>query len=229
MLALITLTVAVVLGGLRLSGVPSTASSTASAVTLSDGSILYVQKREVTIAEWTQCHEAGACSLRIKSRKANDTDYPATGLNWFDVKEYVAWANRTRPGRFRLPAAQEWNEIAREVMPEKPDPIFTDPNLRWASSYLTESNTKRALRPSGSFAMTSHGIEDLDGSVWEWTSDCYAGPEKGFDRENCPAFFVAGEHVAAIPVFTRDPARGGCATGSPPPHLGLRLVSDNPL
>ncbi|MEC8042421.1 MAG: formylglycine-generating enzyme family protein, partial [Pseudomonadota bacterium] len=36
-------------------------------------------------------------------------------------------------------------------------------------------------------------------------------------------------HVAAIPYLVRDPARGGCAVGSPPAHLGMRLISDEAL
>jgi hypothetical protein len=37
---------------------------------------------------------------------------------------------------------------------------------------------------------------------------------------------MGGEHVAAMSYLIRNPARGGCAVGTPPAHLGLRLVSD---
>jgi len=198
-------------------------------VTLPDGRSIHVQEYEVTVAEWNRCHDAGACTLRLHPRgEGQGIDYPATGLNWFDVNEYLGWID-VGSGTFRLPTTAEWNAMARSVLPEKPAPIFTDPALRWASAYLTMPQPQRRLRPSGSFATTPEGVADLDGSVWEWTSDCYAGAEKGFGADDCPAFFVGGEHVAAIPVFTRDPARGGCAVGSPPPHLGMRLVSDRPL
>lgn len=215
--------------GLRLFRSAPTPHVATNPVVLSDGRQIHVQTHEVTIVEWNRCHAAGGCSLKLKRRKTAKSDYPATGLNWFDVNEYLEWINHVHPATFRLPTAKEWDEIAREVLPEKPDPLFTDPELRWASSYLTAPSTSRKLRPTGSFKTTQDGITDLNGSVWEWTSDCYASAEKGFDESNCPAYFVGGEHIAAIPVFTRDPARGGCAVGSPPPHLGLRLVSDNPV
>ena len=87
----------------------------------------------------------------------------------------------------------------------------------------------RTLRPIGSFKTTSSGIADLNGNVWEWTSDCYAGSLQNVEKSKCPAFYVGGEHVAAVPVFTRKPAQGGCAVGTPPAHLGLRLVSEEPV
>ncbi|MEY8099922.1 formylglycine-generating enzyme family protein, partial [Falsihalocynthiibacter sp. S25ZX9] len=61
------------------------------------------------------------------------------------------------------------------------------------------------------------------------TADCYSGDSGNSDLAKCPAYFVAGEHIAAITIFTRDPARGGCAVGSPPAHLGLRLMTDTPV
>jgi formylglycine-generating enzyme required for sulfatase activity len=107
--------------------------------------------------------------------------------------------------------------MAAEVLPHTPDPIFTDPDLRWAFAYLTSPQTKRTLRPIGSFETTSQGIVDLNGSVWEWTQDCYRGEADGQ---------VLSDHYPAMSFLVRDPARGGCAVRSPPAHLGMRLVSD---
>jgi len=119
--------------------------------------------------------------------------------------------------------------MAEPVLPETPDPIFTDPSLSWASDYLLEQRTERRLRPSGSWSMTNEGIADLNGSVWEWTQDCYIDDTDTVRIPTCPAYHVGGEHEAVIPFLVRDPARGGCAVGAPPPHLGMRLVTDHPL
>lgn len=194
------------------------------------GGPLFVQAREVTIAEWNRCHEDGACTLRLKPPPGGRAaEWPATGLNWLDVNEYLVWINRVSRHAFRLPTAREWHAMAEPVLPETPDPIFTDPSLSWASDYLLEDRTERRLRPSGSWSMTEQGIADLNGSVWEWTQDCYIDGSGTERMPQCPAYIVGGEHEAVIPFLVRDPARGGCAVGAPPPHLGMRLVTDHPL
>lgn len=200
----------------------------AQRVTLKDGRALRVQIREVTMAEWQACHDAGACELSFSAR-IKTADYPATGLSYPDAMQFVAWINSQTDTGWRLPSAAEWTELSAEVLPQKPDPIFTDPSLTWASTYLTEANrTGRALRPSGAFSTTSTGITDLDGNVWEWTQDCYAGADgqQPSDPDRCPAFIMGGEHEAVMSYLVRDPARGGCAVGAPPAHLGMRLVAD---
>ena len=45
----------------------------------------------------------------------------------------------------------------------------------------------------------------------------------------CAAYWAGGEHLSAMSYLIRDPARGGCAVGTPPAHLGMRLVTDTPL
>lgn len=200
----------------------------AQAVVMSDGRAVYTQKHEVTVTEWNRCVAEGGCDLTLHTRPDQDpVTTPATGLSFVDVQQYVSWINKKTRHDFRLPTAKEWNTMAAAVLPEKPDPLFTDPSLTWASSYLIEGLTPRALKPQGSFSISPEGIADLDGSVWEWTMECYDGLESGTLPDRCPAFFVGGEHLAAMSYLVRDPARGGCAIGTPPAHLGVRLVSDD--
>lgn len=225
--------VALVGAALVLRGPDSSTSShpdiiRANTVTLQDGRSLRVQTHEVTVSEWQACHDAGICELDF-SNKVRGAEYPATGLSYPDAMQFIAWINRQSDAGWRLPTAAEWIELSSEVMPAQPAPIFTDPSLTWASAYLTEANrTGRALRPSGAFSTTSSGITDLDGNVWEWTQDCYAGADgqEPVDPARCPAFIMGGEHEAVMSYLVRDPARGGCAVGAPPAHLGMRLVSD---
>lgn len=196
-------------------------------VVLPDGHKIFVQKYEVTIAQWNSCHADGACEQALRPPAGHDArTVPATGLNFSDVSQYLAWINSKARHPFRLPTSKEWAFMAQKVMPKKHDPIFTDPDLRWASAYLTEGLAPRVLKDQGAFSTSPEGIVDLDGSVWEWTSDCYAGTGIAPDPERCPAYYVAGEHMAVIPFLVRDPARGGCAVGAPPAHLGFRLVTD---
>ena len=196
-------------------------------VILSTGTHLFVQTYEVSVAEWNTCHESGACTLRLRARPDQEAHLtPATGLSYVDVGEYLGWVNKTTGAAFRLPTMDEWTQMAASVLPDASPPTFTDPSLTWASAYLTEGLAPRALKPRGSFSISPEGIADLDGSVWEWTQACFAGASGDVDPARCPAFYVGGEHVAAMSYLIRDPARGGCAVGSPPAHLGMRLVTE---
>ena len=195
-------------------------------ITLADngGRALRVSRHEVTVASWRQCFADGGCSHMPVSPSVSD-QLPVTGVNWLDVNEYLNWANAREGGGLRLPTLDEWRVIARSLAHEKPPPLFTDPRLAWAANYGQETAQSGPPRVGGSFATTPEGISDLDGNVWEWTSSC-AKPR--FGGNLCPAYIAAGEHEAAVSVFVRDPASGGCATGTPPTHLGFRLVADAP-
>lgn len=197
------------------------------AVRLGTDHVLYVSRTEITVKEWSLCHTEGGCTLQL--RAPDDLqDYPATGISFVDAQEFIAWIN-TGPGpTYRLPTKAEWYAFADEVLPETPDPIFTAPELRWASAYLVEApGVDRALHPTGAFSTTSTGLRDLDGNVWEWTQDCYDGDSARTDPANCPAFIMGGLHESVMPYLVRDPANGGCASGLPPAHLGFRLVTES--
>ena len=183
------------------------------------GHALQVSRHEVTVASWRRCFADGGCSHMPVSPSVSDK-LPVTGVNWFDVNEYLNWANARDGGGLRLPTLAEWRVIARAIAHEKPAPLFTDPQLAWAANYGQETAQSGPPRVVGSFSTTPEGISDLDGNVWEWTSSC---AKPGFG-DHCPAYVAAGEHEAAVSIFVRDPASGGCATGTPPTHLGFRLV-----
>ena len=194
-------------------------------VALEDGRTLWVARHEVAIADWRICAADGGCpDLGIPPSASGDL--PVTGANWFDVEAYLAWANARADGRLRLPAVAEWRIAARSLAHEKPAPRFADPRLAWAADYGTENAPSGPPRPAGSFTTTPEGVSDLDGNVWEWTATCAAMGFDGANAERCPAYIAAGAHEAAVSAFVRDPAAGGCAAGTPPSHLGFRLVSD---
>ena len=191
------------------------------------GRQLYVARIEVTFADWQQCFDAGGCRFMPKLPAGKSAaEFPVVGVNWFDVSEYLAWINWQTGKNLRLPTLAEWRWIARDSLRNAPPRLFDDPRLSWAANYGSETPVSAELQKSRSFSRSSDGIFDLDGNVWEWTSDCAADGFTAKDRDRCPAYFVGGEHIAAIPVFVRDPASGGCSTGVPPANLGLRLVSD---
>ena len=222
--------VAIVLGTLVISwaGLPHDASLREHMlpVKMAVDQTLLVSQFEVTAEDWQRCvHEKG-CSHQPRVT-GGQTRRPITGVNWFDVNGYLNRANALSGGGLRLPTKDEWYWLNRSLVKPKPAPLFTDPRLAWAAEYGQEKSPGGPVRPSGTFATTPDGISDLDGNVWEWTKSCAA---QGFEGKNAgyrSAYVVEGEHEAVIPVFERNPASGGCATGSPPTYLGFRLVSSN--
>jgi len=224
--------VAVVLGTLVVSwaGLPHDTSFREAMVPVKMGGsankTLHVSHVEVTVADWQRCVHENGCSHMPKVA-GSEMHKPITGINWFDVNEYLHWANIKSGGGLRLPTREEWNWLNRSLVKPKPAPLFDDPRMAWAAQYGQEITLGGPVRRSGSFSTTPDGVADLDGNVWEWTMSCADVGFDGKERNYCPAMFVEGGHEAVIPVFERNPAAGGCATGTPPTYLGLRLVADD--
>ena len=186
------------------------------------GAGFQVMKHEVPIAMWQQCVSEGGCSFMPKpGLGASDDTYPVTGIGALDAQDFVVWARKRTGQNVRLPTLEEWYDFS-EVPPFRPAQIFTDPRLTWAATYGSEGTVDPTLKRPGGFGQNSKSIADVKGNVWEWTSSCVMNE----DPAHCPAFFAAGTPEAKIAVFVRDPSSGGCATGTPPAHVGVRLVYD---
>jgi formylglycine-generating enzyme required for sulfatase activity len=188
---------------------------------------LYVSRHEVTVAQWQACVEDGACEDIVKPMPQAG-EFPATGLNWFDATSFIAWHNGKTGQTVRLPTLAEWHIIHAARVPSARKPLFDDPRLAWAAGYGLETTPGGPARAIGAWSRSKDGILDLEGNVWEWTASCISKNPVGIDAQRCPAMHVAGAHDAVVSVFVRDPASGGCATGKPPTHMGMRLVRDGP-
>ena len=221
---------AIAIGGLMISwtGLPRDASfhETMVPVTMADGHALHVSRLEVTVADWQRCVHDKGCGHMPKLASGQGRN-PITGVNWFDVNEYLHWANAQSGGGLRLPTKDEWRWLNRSLEKPNPAPLYSDPRLAWAADYGQEKSPGGPVRIGGSFSTTPDGISDLDGNVWEWTMTCGADGFVGKDASYCPAYVVEGAHETAMPIFVRNSGSGGCAVGTPPTYLGFRLVSEN--
>jgi len=194
------------------------------AVPMPAGGVLFVGREEVTWSLWRQCHDDRVCDFLPRPGLAVPAgDFPVTGVNMPDIDRFLAWVALRTGTEYRLPTLKEWRAFAGRRADGERRKLFEDPRLAWAADYGSARRVSRKLKPSGSFGLASSGVADISGNVWEWTSTCAIA---GVDTDRCPAFVVAGEHEADVPLFLRDAFGGGCTAGVPPANLGFRLVRD---
>jgi formylglycine-generating enzyme required for sulfatase activity len=194
---------------------------------------LLIMKRQVTVAEYRRCIEAGGCP-RVALADGG-SDLPVVGVNWHDAEAYAAWRSKVTGLTYRLPTDREWTFAAAESVTDEAVPQIdpSDPAQAWIARYEAESARAASLvaapQPIGAFGRNSNGLLDVGGNVWEWTSSCFVrvaldGEAMRVTNTNCGVRVVEGAHRTYMTDFIRDPRTGGCAAGVPPANLGFRLV-----
>ena len=199
-----------------------------------------IMKQQVSAKTYAVCVADGACDP-ADGASGEEADVPVTGVNYHDATAFATWYSKTTGYEWRLPTAEEAAAAAGErfrgdaFSAAADDP--SNPAIAWLRRYREEAVSKRMPDPSvkarGSYGANSNGIDDFGGNVWEWTSTCYARTtlaSNGFAvsrTENCGVRVLEGRHRATMSIFVRDGKSGGCAVGTPPEHLGFRLVRDD--
>ena len=200
--------------------------------------VLEMMSHQVTAAEYERCVAAGACEKRATQQASEGSNFPVVQVSWQDATDYAAWLSANTGENYRLPTDEEWAYAAgsrfKDDAPAQADDP-SDPSKAWLSKYEQESEgTDRfdsRVRPVGSFGANERGLLDLAGNVWEWTNTCFE--RQTVDREgrqstvaNCGVRAVEGQHRGYVSDFIRDARAGGCAVGTPPSHLGFRLLRE---
>jgi formylglycine-generating enzyme required for sulfatase activity len=164
--------------------------------------------------------------------------HPVVHVAAEDVDAYASWTGKA------LPTEAEWEYAARggleravfawgdEIAPEGHMAAnFWQGEFPW-QNLLTDG--WRGTSPVGSFAPNGHGLLDMTGNVWEWTSDTFElsetaspccapeGPAERFPRR----VIKGGSHLCA-PNYClrfRPAARQSETIDTSTSHIGFRCI-----
>jgi serine/threonine-protein kinase len=144
----------------------------------------WIDRTEVTNAQYRRCVEDGACSEPITTGSstrenyyghADFDSYPVIFVDWEQASAYCTWAGK------RLPTEAEWEKAARgtdrRIYPwgdvfDGNLLNFCDANCQfdWKAADWDDGYADTA--PVGSYldGASPYGVLDMAGNVWEWTS-----------------------------------------------------------
>ena len=141
----------------------------------------WIDKYEVTNAQYALCVEAGECDEPQSTDKYNNSNYanhPVVYVDWNQASAYCEWAGG------RLPTEAEWEKVARGPNGNKYPWGNESPSCSLANyNYCKGDTTVVGSYPEGE---SYYHALDMAGNVWEWVNDWYASSYYAEQLNNPP-------------------------------------------
>ena len=122
----------------------------------------WIDKTEVTNAQYRECVEAGACEEPgcWDDDNFNTPNQPVVCVSWHDAQDYAVWVGG------RLPTEAEWERAARGTDGR----TYPWGNGAPDCSRANYSDCENRIAPVGSFpaGASPYGALDMVGNVFEW-------------------------------------------------------------
>ena len=180
----------------------------------------WLDRNEVTNADYRRCVDAGECSPPSKTEAYEDemqASHPVLWVSWYQAHQFARWAGK------RLPSEVEWERAVRagsgtrfpwgdKWESDRANIFDTDGSDRWGGA-----------APVGSFPANPWGIHDLIGNAAEWVQDVYHTSYGGGPRDATP-----WEQETGPSVERRRVIRGGSYFDPPSKQRVSRRSSRKP-
>ncbi|WNC93286.1 SUMF1/EgtB/PvdO family nonheme iron enzyme [Paraburkholderia sp. FT54] len=196
------------------------------------GAPFAIGKYEVTVDQWNACVAANACQKLTPESNTNKAA-PARDLSWDDAQQYVKWLSKTTGKPYRLPTEAEWEYADRGGTT----------TAYWWGDQMRKGNAnckdcgdpwhKEGPETAGSFAPNPLGLYDMNGSVWEWTADCWHNSYQGapadghaWDSPGCDMRVIRGGSWREGGGYMLSATRFKYSAGVRQSQDGFRVVKD---
>jgi formylglycine-generating enzyme required for sulfatase activity len=174
-----------------------------------------------------------------------DDNHPVACVNWNDAKAYIEWISKKTGKNYGLPTESEWEYAARA---DSPASLYWGDDSDQACQYANVMDTTGHLQipgitwdthdcsdgyaytaPVASFKPNAFALNDMIGSLWEWTSDSYYrsyvdalndGSERQGDGINR---VIRGGSWSSNPQFSRSASRDFNSSNYRVNSIGFRV------
>jgi eukaryotic-like serine/threonine-protein kinase len=151
----------------------------------------WIDKTEVTNAQYKKCVQAGACKAsEYTSSDLNGDNLPVSGVSWYDAKAYCQWTGAA------LPTEAQWEKAARgtdgRLYPWGNQPATCEYAVMVENGQ--EGCGKIPAWPVGSKpkGASLYGAFDMAGNVSEWVEDWYADNSYAAEAQTNPSGPMTG-------------------------------------